>query len=70
MENVCRAAQDTDNNMAHARCWISKAKHRHAEYVILITFPLQQWFPERFSMLHVHYLFVCTTNSDRKMRDI
>ena len=24
-------------------CWIPKATNTHSEYVILITFPLQQW---------------------------
>jgi hypothetical protein len=25
-------------------CWMTKATDRHSEYVILIAFPLQQWF--------------------------
>ena len=32
-------------------CWIPKATNIHSEYVILITFPLQQWLHESTSML-------------------
>jgi hypothetical protein len=32
-------------------CWILKVTNTHSEYVIVITFPLQQWLPERASML-------------------
>jgi len=32
-------------------CWIPKATNIHSQYVILITFPLQQWLHERASML-------------------
>jgi hypothetical protein len=32
-------------------CRIPKATNTHAEYVILIAFPLQQWLHERVSML-------------------
>ena len=32
-------------------CWITKATKTHAEYVIIIAFPLQQWLQERASML-------------------
>jgi hypothetical protein len=32
-------------------CWISKATDTHSDYVILIAFPLQQWFHERASIL-------------------
>jgi hypothetical protein len=28
-------------------CWIPKSRNRHSEYVILITFPLQQWLHEQ-----------------------
>ena len=39
-------------------CWKPKATNTHLQYVILITFPLQQWLHERVSMLtlHVHRL--------------
>ena len=32
-------------------CWILKATNTHSECVILIAFPLQQWWDERASML-------------------
>jgi hypothetical protein len=28
-------------------CWIPKAANTHSEYVILISFPLQQWLHDR-----------------------
>jgi hypothetical protein len=31
--------------------WITKATNTHSEYVILVAFPLQQWFRELASML-------------------
>ena len=37
-------------------CWIPKATNTHSEYVILITFPLQQWLQERPSMLRYTYI--------------
>jgi len=39
-------------------CWIPKATNTLSEYVILIAFPLQQWWHERASMLRYTY-FVC-----------
>ena len=42
-------------------CWIPKATNTHSQYVILITFPLQQWLHERASMLrytHTVCLFI------------
>jgi hypothetical protein len=32
-------------------CWMPEATNTHSEYVILISFPLQQWLHERASML-------------------
>jgi len=32
-------------------CWIPKATNTHSQYVILITFPLQEWLYEDTSML-------------------
>jgi len=32
-------------------CCIPKATNTHSEYVIIISFPLQQWFHERAKML-------------------
>jgi len=37
-------------------CWIPKATDTHSEYVILIAFPLQQWFRERASVLLYTYI--------------
>jgi hypothetical protein len=34
--------------------WITKATDSHSEYVILISFPRQQWLPERASTLLVY----------------
>jgi hypothetical protein len=31
-------------------CWIPKTTNTHAQYVILIVFPLQQWSQERASL--------------------
>jgi len=47
-------------------CWISKATNTHSEYVILVVFPLQQWFHERASVLYVHCL-ACFTYSATMM---
>jgi hypothetical protein len=35
--------------------WVPKAANAHSEYVMLIAFPLQQWWHERASMLHYAY---------------
>jgi hypothetical protein len=39
-------------------CWITKPADRQAEYVMLISFPLQQWLRERSSLcrFYVHCL--------------
>jgi hypothetical protein len=39
-------------------CWITKATDTHSEYVILITFPQQQWLHDRVGMLCCTYI-VC-----------
>ena len=36
-------------------CWIPKATNTHSEYVIFITFPLQQWLHECASLLRYTY---------------
>jgi len=36
-------------------CWAPKATNTHLQYVILISFPLQQWLHERTSMLLYTY---------------
>jgi hypothetical protein len=33
-------------------CRIPNATNTHSEYLILISFPLQQWLNERASLLH------------------
>ena len=57
MEKFCRAGQATDN-MAHAHCMLDTEdyEHIHSEYVICITFPLQQWLYERVSLLRYTYI--------------
>ena len=37
-------------------CWIPKATNTHLEYIILISFPLQQWLHERSSVLGYTYI--------------
>jgi len=59
VEKCGRAGQATDDNIT--RCisiawWIPKATDVHSEYVIIIAFPLQQWFRERTSLLHSTYI--------------
>ena len=34
-------------------CWITKVTEIHLEYVILISFPRQQWLRERVSILRL-----------------
>jgi len=54
VESYGTATQATDDKIIrHMRfaCWITKATNTHSEYVILIAFPLQQWFGERASLL-------------------
>jgi len=36
--------------------WIPNVTNTHSEYVILITFPLQQWLQESVSMLRYTYI--------------
>ena len=42
-------------------CWIPKATNTHSHYVILIAFPLQQWFHERTTVLRYT---VCLVDSN------
>jgi len=37
-------------------CWIPKVTNTLSEYVILLTFPLQQWLHERASVLRYTYI--------------
>jgi hypothetical protein len=43
-------------------CWIPKATNTHSEYVILISFPLQQWLHARASMSRYTYSAYCVNN--------
>jgi hypothetical protein len=45
--------QMTIGRMRFAR-WITKATDTHSEYVIVITFPRQQWLRERASTLRLY----------------
>ena len=37
-------------------CWIPKATNTHSDYIILISFLLQQWLHERTSVSHSRYI--------------
>jgi hypothetical protein len=53
-----RVGQATDDNIIQHMCfacWITKATDTHAEYVILIAFPQQQWLHKHASMLWYTY---------------
>jgi hypothetical protein len=61
VEKCCRAVEATNDNIIRRMrfaCWITKTTDTHAEYVILIAFPRQQWLRECTSMLllYVHCL--------------
>ena len=56
-------------------CWIPKATHAHTQYVLLITFPLQQRMHERASMLRYTYSarplsYVCKSAFDGFMSNL
>jgi hypothetical protein len=54
VEKYGKAGQATDDNIIRRMRfvgWITKATDTHSEYVILITFPGQQWLRERAGML-------------------
>jgi hypothetical protein len=54
VEVYSSARQATDDNMIRRMrfaCWIADARNTHSEYLMLIAFPRQQWFRERFPML-------------------
>jgi hypothetical protein len=51
--------QDKDDNiLQHMRIayLLTKAKDRHLEYVLIITFPLQQWVHDKASNLLCMYI--------------
>ena len=54
-------------------CWIPESPNTHSEYVIIISFPLQQWLHERASMLRYTYiarLLLCNADALRSVRQI
>ena len=61
VEKYCRAGQTTDDSMEHAHCMLNNLSYRHtnthththSQYVILFSFPLQQWLQELTSMLRL-----------------
>jgi len=58
VEKYGTVREATDNivlRRMHIACWITKAANTHAEYVILIAFPLQQCLHERASVLRYTY---------------
>ena len=65
LDNVakyCRAGQATDDTTAHAHFTLDKQRiQTHPEYVIIISFPLQQWLQERALMLRYTYI-ACLVN--------
>jgi hypothetical protein len=72
VEKYCRAGWTTDDKIIqHMRtaCWIPKATDTNSEYVILITFLLQQWLHEHVSMLRYMYNF-CKKNMTQKFQYI
>ena len=61
MKKCGKAGQTTDDNIIRGMriaCWITKATDTHSEYVIPITFPLQQCLLERASVLRYTALSV------------
>jgi hypothetical protein len=68
VEKYATARQATDDNIIRRMrfaCWITKVTDTHSQYVILISFPRQQWLRERTSMLVIlrrvlfHYVTIC-----------
>jgi hypothetical protein len=56
--------------MAHVlACWITEAIYIHSEYVVLISFPMQQWLRERPQRCVVHILPVLLSDIPEKYPD-
>ena len=59
-----QAADDSVIRRMRFACWVIKATdrqtdthtHTHTEYVVLIGFPLQQWFSKHASILRLEYV--------------
>ena len=59
MQKYGRARQTTDDSIIRrmrVAYWITKATDTHSEYVILISFPRQQWLRERASILRYKHI--------------
>jgi hypothetical protein len=59
MEKCYTERQAKNNNILqrmHLARWITKATDTHSEYVILATFPWQQWLRESTSMSCYTYI--------------
>jgi len=59
MEKYVTARQTTDDRIIRRMrfaYWITKATDTHAEYVTLISFPLQQWLYDHASVLRYTYV--------------
>jgi len=57
-----KARQATEDNIIRRMrfaCWIIEATNTHSEYVIIIAFPLQQWFLERASVVRYTLCLSC-----------
>jgi hypothetical protein len=59
-EIKCKNMVDPDRSQVTIWCkriayWVTKATDTHSEYVILIAFPLQQWFHEPATILRYTY---------------
>jgi len=48
-------------------CWITKATNTHSEYVILISFPQQEWLHERASVLRYTYIACLVTTEEESV---
>ena len=44
-------------------CWILKATNTHSDYVILIVYPLQEWFHEHASLLCYTFIACLVCNA-------
>jgi hypothetical protein len=54
----------------YVACWIPKAKNTNSDCVVLIDFPLQQWFHECPSMLRYTWACLHHTCSYHEHRDV
>jgi len=44
------------NRRVRVSCWMTKDTATHSQYVIIIAFPLQQWWHERARMLRYTHI--------------